>query len=380
MSTDRKPSPIPVTVIGGFLGTGKTTLLNHVLSENHGVRAGVLVNDFGAVNIDAKLVVGVEGEAVSLANGCVCCSIRDDLVGACFGLLQRSEPPEHLLIEMSGVSNPIPVLETFLQLEIKEVFSFHCNLIIVDAEQLPRLDGEMGKLARTQIEVADIVVLNKMDLVTPDKLADVKMHVQELAPGSRIFEAHQGRVPASLVFDSGDHFCATHADNDLSNHTENSHGHPFTSWHWKDDQLLSLPKLQAVLDRLPDTIYRVKGIVYLEELPEFRVVLQMVGKRHHLGDSGRWGTERARSEIVMIGTRDGIDVETLQRALDACAGTGDETHSPVLRVARKLGVGAPIDNQCKKRGQPIGAMTKTETDNSVGLKTVDTDREGPWKY
>jgi len=147
--TRRKISPrIPVTLIAGFLGAGKTTLLNHILSGDHGVRAAVLVNDFGSINIDAKLIVGVEGDTVNLANGCVCCTIRDDLVGACLELLQRPERPEHLFVELSGVSDPVPVLNTFLETQLVHTFSFSSILSVVDAEQLPRLEGEMSRLAR----------------------------------------------------------------------------------------------------------------------------------------------------------------------------------------------------------------------------------------
>jgi G3E family GTPase len=332
------PSPIPVTLIGGFLGAGKTTLLNYVLSENHGVRAGVLVNDFGAINIDAKLVVGVEGETVNLANGCVCCTIRDDLAGACLEMLRRPEPPEHLLIEMSGVSDPVPVLNTFLETELAAVFSLNSILAVVDTEQLPGLEGEMANMARAQIHAADIVALNKVDLVSPSELAGVKEQVRELAPGSKILEVSHGRIPLELIFAEEFHPSGARAGVEAQAQDDHSHGHSMSALDWTSDLPLSLPKLRTTLATLPDTVFRCKGIVYLEELPGYRYVLQMVGKRNHLEETGRWGSEPPRSEIVLIGTHDGMDDEELRRAFDACVGTGDEAQSPVLRLARKLGL------------------------------------------
>jgi G3E family GTPase len=336
MTEDQKRASIPVTIIGGFLGAGKTTLLNYVLSEDHGVRAAVLVNDFGAINIDAKLVIGVEGETVNLANGCVCCTIRDDLVGACLGLLQRDELPEHLLIELSGVSDPVPVLNTFLETDLGAVFSLNCILTIVDAEQLPGLEGEMRHLARAQIAASDIVVLNKVDLVSRDDLASVKKRVHEVTPGSRIIEVSHGRVPLELVFADAYRPSPKPHRSDSKDQDDHSHGHSFGTWDWSCEHPLSLPKLRSALEALPDAVYRCKGIVYLEELPAFRYVLQMVGKRYHLTETDDWGGELPRSEIVLIGGRDGIDSEALRRTFDGCVGTGDETQSPILRLVRKI--------------------------------------------
>jgi G3E family GTPase len=328
---------IPVIIIGGFFGAGKTTLLNYILSENHGMRAGVLVNDFGAINIDAKLVVGVDGDTVSLANGCVCCSIRDDLIPACMALVQRDDPPELLIVETSGVSEPLQVANTFMLPEIEHIMVLDNVLTVVDAEQFPGLvRGEMAALARLQVRDADMVVLNKVDLVDGQKLAAVKMQVHEVAPRLRIIEAVHGRVPLNLMMGSGIHVTSGRSENAFRTHIGSGHRHPFATWHWTSDQPLSLPKLRSAIESLPDTIYRAKGIVRLEELPSHQVVLQMVGKRYHIGDTEPWGDLPPRSEIVMIASQNGIDNGKLQRVFDGCIGTGDESQLPMLRLTRLL--------------------------------------------
>jgi G3E family GTPase len=334
VTTDTQPSAIPVTLIGGFLGAGKTTLLNHVLSENHGLRAAVLVNDFGAINIDAKLVVGVEGDTVELANGCVCCTIRDDLAGACLGLLQRPEPPEHLFIELSGVSDPVPVLNTFLDTELKAAFSFNSILAVVDAEQFPLMKGDMAQLARTQLGAADIVVLNKVDLVTKDDLDRVKEILGQVAHGSKIVEAVRGSIPIELVHAGHDAGLAASRQSD--GHHHHSHGHGLSTWSWTDERPLSLHKLRTAIEALPDSVYRCKGIIHLEEMPRYRYVLQMVGKRYQIDETELWGEQLPRNEIVLIGGQDGMDDTNLKQAFDTCVGTGDDNDSPVLRLVRKL--------------------------------------------
>jgi len=346
----QKTTPIPATLIGGFLGAGKTTLLNHILGENHGVRAAVLVNDFGAINIDAKLVVGVEGDTVELANGCVCCTIRDDLAGACLGLLRRPEPPEQLFVELSGVSDPVPVLNTFLETALAAVFTFNSILSVVDAEQFPRMKGQMAQLARSQLGAADIVVLNKVDLVTSDEIARVRELVHGLTPGARIIDVIRGRVPLELVFAGTGVAYQPRRRDQGPNHEAHAHGHGFATWSWTSERPLSLPRLRSTLEALPDSVYRCKGIVCLEELPIFRYVLQMVGRRYHIEESEPWGAAQPRSEIVLIGGRDGIDDEKLKLSFDACIGTGDDAQSPVLRLVRKLAPELLAEPRLEDRG------------------------------
>lgn len=328
---------IPVTLIGGFLGAGKTTLLNHILSEDHGVRAAVLVNDFGAINIDAKLIVGVEDDTLNLVNGCVCCTIRGDFAQAVLNLLARPEPPEHVFVELSGVSDPLPVLNTFLETELSRAFSVNAILTLVDCEQFPRLTGEMLKLAQQQLGVADIVLLNKVDLVGPDETAGLTALIKAIAPGSRILKITHGSVPFDLIMTGGERHPAEAArPADIHRAHDHHHDRTFATWSWTCDRPLSLPKLRDVIETLPDAVYRCKGVVHIEELPVRKYVLQMVGKRYQFEDAGPWGGEQPHTEIVLIGGRDAIDTDRLQAAFQACIGTGDESQSPVLRLVRKL--------------------------------------------
>lgn len=334
MKARQTRAPTPITIIGGFLGAGKTTLLNHILTKNHGMRAGVLVNDFGTINIDAKLVVGVEGETVSLANGCVCCSIRDDLAKACLNLLRSSAPPEIVLIETSGVSNPIQVANSFLLPEFEGVLTLDAIITLVDATQFPRLKGSAAKLAMDQVRVADLVIVNKVDLIRIDELTAVRELLREISPGLRLFETHFGRVPLNLVLNRQAHASDSHEVS--SQPISTPHDNSFATWSWTCDRPLSLPRLRSALEALPDGVYRAKGIVYLEELASHKIAMQMVGKRIDIQDIDTWGTLQRRSEVVVIGSHETLGVAKLRRCFDATIGTGDEESSPVLRLSRKI--------------------------------------------
>jgi G3E family GTPase len=157
-----------------------------------------------------------------------------------------------------------------------------------------------------------------------------------VTPGSRIIEASQGRIPLELVFDSRHDASYRPSRETARSSGARPHDQVFGTWSWTCDRALSLPRLRATLEGLPESVYRCKGVVQIEELPIYRYVLQMVGKRYHLEESGSWGEDTPGSEIVLIGGHDGIDAERLQRAFDACVGTGDESQSAVLRLVRKI--------------------------------------------
>jgi len=346
-------APIPVTIIGGFLGAGKTTLLNHVLTEDHGVKAAVLVNDFGAINIDAKLVVGVEGEKVEMSNGCICCNIRGDLIEACLDMLKSETGVEHLLIEMSGISEPEPVIETFYEPDLLPFFSLSTVLSVVDSEKLPELEGDFLLLAKNQIEFADVVVINKIDLVNQKQLSEVKRLVHKVSPTAKIIEVNYGRVPFELVF--GDSFQINNAHGKVNSPTDRHHhsaaDHIFKTWNWKSAKPLSLQKLRSTLDSLPSSIYRCKGFIHIEELTMYRYIIQMVGKRLVIAQGSRWDDEKPSSEIVLIGSSVGIKEKELKQNFDACIGTGDESQSAILRLTRFLEMDKMVRSKENKKTQ-----------------------------
>jgi G3E family GTPase len=331
MTTSHQDPRTPITIISGFLGAGKTTLLNHILTAPHGLRLAVLVNDFGAVNIDAALVVNIEGDTVSLSNGCICCTIRDDLLQSVISLLDRPNPPEYLVIETSGVSDPVAVANSFMLPSVKRRVRIDSILVVVDSENFRHMDDDLYARALSQLDVADLIVLNKIDLAGPETVAALRRHIEATFPYARIFEAEHARIPLALALGVG-HFDADRlttrqaqdvhiheAGHDHHDHHHTDHSTVFDSWTWQTDRPARFDALQAAFDQLPRTIYRAKGVLYLADYPEHKVVLQMVGKRAALSFAGKWPDgETPHTTIVMIASHGGLDIPTVQSLFEGC--------------------------------------------------------------
>ncbi|MGF1507749.1 MAG: CobW family GTP-binding protein [Anaerolineae bacterium] len=313
---------VPVTIISGFLGSGKTTLLNRILHGDHGLRVAVLVNDFGAINIDSQLVVGVEGErTVNLANGCICCTIRDDLITETVRLLQRDDPPEYIVTEASGVSDPLAVAETFLRPELRQIIQLDSILVMVDSEQVLDLEGEQALLALDQVGVADVVILNKTDLVDEAHLEKVRKWVRGIVPVARILETTQAHVPLELVLGVGLYDLerlVQRPHRDVHVHAPGGHDHAhtdhsliFDSWSWTSDKPLSFKALRKTIEDLPVGIFRAKGILYLAESPDRPGEMHVVGKRGVVKLRKGWDGSEPHSQVVMIGLPGTVDAEAL---------------------------------------------------------------------
>ena len=324
----------PVTILSGFLGSGKTTLLNQILKLAGGLRIAVMINDFGDINIDRDLVVGQSGDVLELSGGCMCCTIREDLLTSAKDLLASGHAFDYLIVETSGLADPGSVAQTFLTQGIEESFRLDAVVTVVDSANI-EIWLKQNATASEQVRCADLLVMNKLDLVTSEDAERIRSCLTEINGHVRILPSINGVVPIGLLLDI-DAYQKTDPASERDryhddDHSERHHRHdhaPHDQVHsvsFADNIELDYDKFDRFVQNLPDTVYRGKGTVAIQGLNR-RVIFHRVGGRNVLDQGSPWEGEQRSCRAVLLGKE--FDGEKLLALLRDCAVTNQTRDDP----------------------------------------------------
>ncbi|MCL2714902.1 MAG: GTP-binding protein [Alphaproteobacteria bacterium] len=351
MSEQTSPK-IPVTVLTGYLGAGKTTLLNRILSENHGRKYAVIVNEFGEIGIDNDLIVGADEEIFEMNNGCICCTVRGDLVRIMGGLMKRRGKFDAIIVETTGLADPAPVAQTFfVDDDVQTNARLDAVVTVADARWLTDRLRDAPE-AKNQIAFADVIVLNKIDLVSKSELAEVEARIRAINPYARLVPAERCDVRLSDVLDRGafdldriltlepdflnrdehdhdhDHDPGHHHHGHDGHDDHDDHGHALKHYHDEDMQSLALrtdkpieamifiPWLQQLIGKEGANILRSKGILAFEG-DDDRYVFQAVHMMLEADHQRAWQDgERRESRLVFIGRK--LPEQAIREGFERC--------------------------------------------------------------
>lgn len=311
--------PVPVSILTGFLGAGKTTLLNYILKQQHGYKFAIIVNEIGKIGIDGMLVENQKEEVVQMNNGCLCCTVRKDLVKGVQNLMKKGGF-DYLLIETTGIADPGPVAQTFINIpQIQQYARLDSIITVVDAEQIEKQMKE-AETAREQVTMADFLLLNKTDLVSGEALDTLEGKLRELNPHATIFRTNQSEVNLKELLDmhAFDVDRKIASDPEFLNELQTRHHHDIVSHSFEFERPFSIEALELFVKELSEKekIYRSKGFLYLKDNPR-RAIFHGVNNRFTLLWDRLWEKGETRtSQLVFIGRN--IDEARIRTQLEKC--------------------------------------------------------------
>ncbi len=304
---------VPVVVVAGFLGAGKTTLINHLLSHAGGRRIAAVVNDFGAINIDAALIAGAADGVVGLQNGCICCTLQGDLLRTIGMLLRRTPPPDGIVVETSGVADPAPIVAALLDPAIWREAPLDAVIGVVDAaDALEHPARREQPLYRAQLAAADFAVLNKLDLVPQAEVPALLAGLRAAGLRGRVVPAQWGAFPVELLFSAGLHVAAE------GGRRTSPAASPYDTLSWVGAGPVDFAAFQAVMEGLAPSLVRAKGLLQFVGQPGRTALFQMVGQRATLAAGPPADSGAPPAQLVLIHELGQLDPARVRRALDGC--------------------------------------------------------------